>query len=63
FSDLSHANVSDADLSSVNLFTANLHNLKDKGARWDGAKLKLAQRTNLELLEAEAWQPPPRPES
>jgi uncharacterized protein YjbI with pentapeptide repeats len=61
YADLSHANLTGADLGSAALPHANLHNVRDDHVRWDGATLDGARRTNLELLEAEAWQPPPRP--
>jgi len=36
----------------------NLHNVSDGGARYEGANLTSARRTDLDRLEGEAYRPP-----
>jgi len=60
FTDFSHADISGADFTSANLFMATLHNTREEGTKWHGALLAAVRRTDLDRLEAEAWQPPPR---
>ncbi|MCK6592436.1 MAG: pentapeptide repeat-containing protein, partial [Polyangiaceae bacterium] len=61
FADFSHADVSTADFSGADLSRANLHNVRDQGALWGGASLLSVKRTDVDRLEAEAWQPPELP--
>ena len=61
YADLSHADLTNADLGGADLFTAVLHHVKDDGASFARANLRAVKRTDVERLEAEAWQPPPRP--
>ena len=61
YANLSHADGRAADFSGANLAFANLHALREEDTRWTGAALGKARRTDIDRLEAEAWQPPPRP--
>ncbi len=55
--DLTSAYVSGADFTDADLFTANLHAVKDAKATYTGATMTAVRRTDVDRLEAEAWQP------
>jgi hypothetical protein len=54
--DLSHANLSGADFSQVNLAGSNLHCVIDSATRWEGAQKAKARPTDKALAAAEYWQ-------
>ena len=49
----------DTDFGGANLKQSVLHCINDQGTNWSGANLKLVDRTDPDLAEAEDWKPPP----
>jgi uncharacterized protein YjbI with pentapeptide repeats len=54
YADLSHANLEQADLAGVTLFRANLHMIRDAGARIPDRRAALAP--DQDRVQAETWQ-------
>jgi uncharacterized protein YjbI with pentapeptide repeats len=54
YADLSHANLEGADLAGVKLFRANLHRIREAGARIPDRRDAL--KPDQERAQAEDWQ-------